>query len=91
SLRQRAPRAAWIGSGGIRDDADIDRAAACGAHAWLVASALHAGRIAPRSPATDCGAAGIAGHTVSRPSAGRATEGPAPSRAGVIRHDDTGT
>lgn len=34
-----------IGAGGIRDEADLQRAAASGAGAWLVASALHDGRI----------------------------------------------
>ncbi|HEU4459796.1 MAG TPA: HisA/HisF-related TIM barrel protein [Methylibium sp.] len=70
ALRSRAPHAGWIGSGGIRDEGDLVRAAASGAQAWLVASALHAGRIAPRGSAangaTDCGAAGGAGHSVSR-------------------------
>jgi uncharacterized protein related to proFAR isomerase len=45
ALRQRAPQAQLIGSGGIRDGADLRRAAAAGAHAWLVASALHDGRL----------------------------------------------
>lgn len=34
-----------VGAGGIRDEADLRRAAASGASAWLVASALHDGRI----------------------------------------------
>lgn len=36
-----------IGAGGIRDAADLRAAAAAGAHAWLVASALHELRIPP--------------------------------------------
>jgi phosphoribosylformimino-5-aminoimidazole carboxamide ribotide isomerase len=35
-----------IGAGGIRNDLDCDQAARAGAHAWLVASALHDLRIA---------------------------------------------
>lgn len=45
-LRERAPRVRFIGAGGIRDDDDRAACAAAGAHAWLVASALHDGRIA---------------------------------------------
>lgn len=45
AVQQRAPEARLIGAGGIRDAADLQRAAAAGAHAWLVASALHDGRI----------------------------------------------
>jgi len=44
-LRARAPHTDLIGAGGIRDAADLDRAAASGAWAWLVASALHDGRL----------------------------------------------
>jgi len=70
ALRARAPHAFWIGSGGLRDDTDVAVAERSGARAWLVASALHAGRIAPRPAttpgATDCGDGGDAGHTVSR-------------------------
>lgn len=70
ALRSRASTAYWIGSGGLRDDADVAVAERSGAGAWLVASALHAGRIAPRrttqAGATDCGDRGDAGHTVSR-------------------------
>ncbi|WP_028311127.1 HisA/HisF-related TIM barrel protein [Derxia gummosa] len=36
------------GAGGIRDGADLDAARAAGAAGWLVASALHDGRIAAR-------------------------------------------
>jgi HisA/HisF family protein len=46
-LRRRAPGRQWIGAGGIRDAADLERASAAGAHAWLVASALHDGRLVP--------------------------------------------
>jgi phosphoribosylformimino-5-aminoimidazole carboxamide ribotide isomerase len=42
-LRARAPGRRWIGAGGVRDAADLRAAAACGADAWLVASALHDG------------------------------------------------
>jgi uncharacterized protein related to proFAR isomerase len=45
ALRRRAPQALVIGAGGIRDAADLQRAADAGAHAWLVASALHEGRL----------------------------------------------
>lgn len=41
----RAPGRRWIGSGGIRDAADLQAAAATGAEGWLVASALHDGRL----------------------------------------------
>ncbi len=43
----RAPGVQLIGAGGVRDAADLDRARNAGAHAWLVASALHDGRLAP--------------------------------------------
>ena len=42
------PDVRLIGAGGIRDAADLQRAAASGANAWLVASALHDGRIGVR-------------------------------------------
>lgn len=45
SVQSRAPGAALIGAGGIRGAADIARAEAAGATAWLVASALHDGRL----------------------------------------------
>ncbi|MDE2157499.1 MAG: nickel transporter, partial [Burkholderiales bacterium] len=45
-LRARAPASALIGAGGIRDAADLAQAAAAGAEGWLVASALHEGRLA---------------------------------------------
>jgi HisA/HisF family protein len=43
----RAPGVQLIGAGGVRDAADLERARDAGAHAWLVASALHDGRLAP--------------------------------------------
>jgi phosphoribosylformimino-5-aminoimidazole carboxamide ribotide isomerase len=63
-----------IGAGGIRDAHDLVRAEHAGATAWLVASALHDGRIgrvgpmrasdlAPHTPATDA----RADHTNSMP------------------------
>jgi len=45
-LRERAPHRRWIGAGGVRDAADLHAAAAAGADAWLVASALHDGTLA---------------------------------------------
>lgn len=44
-VRQRAGERSIIGAGGIRDVDDLRLAAATGATAWLVASALHARRI----------------------------------------------
>lgn len=42
AVRGRArPGTRLIGAGGIRDEADLERAGAAGAAAWLVASALH--------------------------------------------------
>jgi HisA/HisF family protein len=49
-VQQRSPATALIGAGGIRDQADLDQARAAGAWAWLVASALHDGRLAPVNP-----------------------------------------
>lgn len=46
-VQARSPGTPLVGAGGIRDAADLDRAAAAGAWGWLVASALHDGRIAP--------------------------------------------
>lgn len=46
ALRARAPGRRLIGAGGVRDRADLARAAASGAEAWLVASALHDRRLA---------------------------------------------
>ena len=45
AVQQRSPGTQLIGAGGIRDAADLQQADAAGAHAWLVASALHDGRI----------------------------------------------
>lgn len=68
AVRQRAPRARLIGAGGIRDAADLARAAEAGAEAWLVASALHDGRIGPvargSATETDCRAGASAVHTL---------------------------
>ncbi|MDX9887140.1 HisA/HisF-related TIM barrel protein [Thauera sp.] len=44
------PDVQLIGAGGIRDETDLERAAASGANAWLVASALHDGRIGVQHP-----------------------------------------
>lgn len=60
ALRARAQAAGaatrrWIGSGGVRDAADLVQGAAAGADGWLVASALHDGRLQP-------GPARAAGH-----------------------------
>ena len=45
-VRERArPSTTVIGAGGIRHQGDLDAAAATGANAWLVASALHDGRL----------------------------------------------
>lgn len=46
-VQARAPKASLIGAGGIRDAADLERARQAGAAAWLVASALHDGRLPP--------------------------------------------
>lgn len=50
TLRQvqaRSPAAKLVGAGGIRHEADLAAAAEAGAYAWLVASALHDGRLPP--------------------------------------------
>lgn len=47
-MRRRAPTTRFVGAGGLRHDADRRRAAETGAHAWLVASALHQRRLAPQ-------------------------------------------
>ncbi len=47
AVRARAPQTRLVGAGGVRNPADLDRAAAAGAWAWLVASALHDGRLPP--------------------------------------------
>jgi uncharacterized protein related to proFAR isomerase len=45
SLRRAAPDREWVGAGGLRHAADLTAAAAAGASAWLVASALHDGTL----------------------------------------------
>lgn len=47
-VQARAPKAALFGAGGIRNDADLAHAREVGAAGWLVASALHDGRLPPR-------------------------------------------
>lgn len=59
AVRAQAPDARLTGAGGVRGLADLQAAAAAGASAWLVASALHEGRLdaaALRSFATLCAA-----------------------------------
>lgn len=46
-VRRKSPHAKLIGAGGIRHGADLAAAAAAGADAWLVASALHDLRLPP--------------------------------------------
>jgi phosphoribosylformimino-5-aminoimidazole carboxamide ribotide isomerase len=48
ALQALRPDVRLIGAGGIRDAADLQCAAASGAQGWLVASALHDGRIGVR-------------------------------------------
>lgn len=51
-VRSRAgPGRTVIGAGGVRSIADLAAAARAGADAWLIASALHDGRISPRQAA----------------------------------------
>ncbi len=45
-VRRKAPSAFIAGAGGIRNASDLARATETGAGAWLVASALHDGRLA---------------------------------------------
>jgi phosphoribosylformimino-5-aminoimidazole carboxamide ribotide isomerase len=45
SIRKRAGARTLIGAGGIRNRADLDAATRSGAHAWLVGSALHDGKL----------------------------------------------
>lgn len=47
AVRTQAPGRRLVGAGGIRQADDLRQAAAAGAHAWLVASALHDGRLDP--------------------------------------------
>ena len=44
-LRRRSPRTRLVGAGGIRHAGDLRAARQAGADAWLVASALHDGRL----------------------------------------------
>ena len=46
-LRAMKPQATWVGAGGIRNASDLAQAGEAGAAAWLVASALHDGTLAP--------------------------------------------
>lgn len=46
-VQRRAPAARLIGAGGVRGADDLQAAAQAGAVAWLVASALHDGRLPP--------------------------------------------
>lgn len=48
SLQALSPGTGFIGAGGIRDESDLERARDAGARAWLVASALHDGRLPRR-------------------------------------------
>ncbi len=51
ALAARAPHVRrWVGAGGLRHSGDLTAAGRAGAHAWLVASALHDGRLDPRTP-----------------------------------------
>ena len=47
-VRRLAPQATLVGAGGVRSQDDLARARDAGADAWLVASALHDGRLARR-------------------------------------------
>jgi phosphoribosylformimino-5-aminoimidazole carboxamide ribotide isomerase len=49
-LRLSAPDRVWVGAGGVRTAAELEAAAAAGAQAWLVASALHDGTLAAAAP-----------------------------------------
>lgn len=44
-VQRKSPHAVIVGAGGIRHEADLARARGAGAGAWLVASALHDGRL----------------------------------------------
>lgn len=46
-VQARSPTTRLVGAGGIRHAADLDDARDAGAYAWLVASALHDGRLPP--------------------------------------------
>ena len=45
-LRLKSPTTCFVGAGGIRSESDLARVRDAGAGAWLVASALHDGRLA---------------------------------------------
>ena len=49
-VRRRAPHARVIGAGGVRNADDLAAAQESGAHAWLVASALHDLRLPRQRP-----------------------------------------
>ncbi|MCX8003588.1 MAG: HisA/HisF-related TIM barrel protein [Burkholderiaceae bacterium] len=49
-VRERAGTRVLIGAGGVRHVQDLAAAAAAGAQAWLVASALHDGTLPPARP-----------------------------------------
>lgn len=65
AARARAPGATLIGAGGVRDAADLAAAAAAGAGAWLVASALHDGQLPTVARGTHCDDGGERSDTVS--------------------------
>lgn len=44
-VQRKSPQTVIVGAGGIRHEADLARAREAGAGAWLVASALHDGRL----------------------------------------------
>ncbi len=46
-VQAKSPATQLVGAGGIRHADDLAAAARAGAHAWLVASALHDGRLPP--------------------------------------------
>jgi len=49
-VRRRAPHASVIGAGGVRNADDVIAVQGAGAHAWLVASALHDLRLPRQRP-----------------------------------------
>jgi phosphoribosylformimino-5-aminoimidazole carboxamide ribotide isomerase len=67
AVRALAPKAQLIGAGGIRHAGDLQAATAAGADAWLVASALHDGRLTVGQAATDCGDRRHRDHSVWQP------------------------
>jgi phosphoribosylformimino-5-aminoimidazole carboxamide ribotide isomerase len=54
-LRARSPGSTLIGAGGVRGPQDLVAAAAAGAQGWLVASALHDGRLPAAGRAVERG------------------------------------